>query len=186
MKPQIEMKIKAGVMSVIITVILPVSVAITAIMATGCDNGNGTNQQEKDFKFSQDNMTFIFDTSIKDDYSPEEIIKFKGYIQEFMTLEEHPGYGPSVKYIKSKDKFTIYIKPLTGVLVTERHEVINDKEIVINSIISKDADNLFNSLVIGVSSDMMVNYPLAQIKHFNNANKPRVQIAFEKANRYKG
>ena len=80
-----------------------------------------------------------------------------------------------VDYINNKDKFTIYIKPLTGNNATDDYEIINEKELIVNSAISPNAEELFGKLGVGLS-DMYNNYPLAKTKHLNDAINLRAQI----------
>ena len=165
MKQQTKMRLKAGVLTSLI--------AFASLVATACPPDDPI-VIEQDMQFTQNGITFIFDKGIKGNYSAAEINKFKGYVQQLFTVGD-PFYTQTiVDYVAGKSNFKIYIKPLTGTEATDDYKIINEKELIVNSIDAPNADELFGKMCNGLSF-MPNNF--AQAKYLNNAITPRANAS---------
>jgi len=130
---------------------------ITLLMS--CDNENGTEQRVQDLVLTYQNVKVIIDASLQNNYSTAEINIFCGYIQEMLTLEDSQS-SKVRNYINNKDIFIIHVKPLIGYSDTEEYEVVNEKELIVNSNFAADSGQLIAAVYSGVLSGMIPLYSL--------------------------
>jgi len=144
----IEMKKRRRVVAVLAFMLpfIPVTGATAFFMSCSNPTG-GETEKPQDLVFTISGIIVTIDASVKNTYSQTEIDKFKGYLTDMPTWTD----TSSVKldtYINSKPGFKLIIKPLTG---TQQYQVVNDKELVINSTIASTADDLLSWLFAGVN-----------------------------------
>ena len=126
----------SGLLVVIILCLVTAGYLALSIMSCDGDTtkDNGNEPDAEDLEFSVGNITVIIDASVVGKYSAEVINEFKEWIEWFSTLDENnPAYNSFnhyIEYINSKDEFKVYLKPL---IADNRYEIINDKEVVVNS-----------------------------------------------------
>ena len=135
-------------------------------------------QQIHDLVFTYDKITVTIDASVRGDYSTAEVDTFKDYLQMLFTAWDDPYTLLVSNYINSKDEFKVYIKPL----INDSYEVINDKEIIINSKNANNAIDLIDILYEAVSSANAL-YPPTEAKASNkekvNQLSNRICLVFQ-------
>ena len=156
MKQQTTMKLLAGCIAV-------VTVLGLALTAMGCKDSDDTTPQ--DLVITYKNIKIIIDAGSLSNFPQSEVDTLLEYVEIVRDYEEFKAY------LDSKDEFKIYVKPLAEPQAPgRRYKIVNDKEIIIsNDVINA---HMLVGAIESALTHIIILYPLANIKQFNNAIKP--------------